>query len=195
MLPRPNIANLYADPYSDLLGEMANIHPDTIFGENNRPRIGRGVIIEEGCKIGNNTIIGNYVVMRPNTIIGDNCMIGHLTVFEGDTTIGDRVTVQTQCHITSKIIIEDDVFIAPMTCCINTHRIKHGRDFELILKGATIRRAARIGARTLVMPGIEIGENAQVGAGSLVTKNIPARECWFGSPAVFKKLVPPEELL
>jgi len=183
----------YGDPYEDLLEGMAPVYPGTKIGRN--VKLGEGVIIEEGCKIGDNTIIGHHVIMRPHTVIGNNCMVGHLTVFEGDTTVGDRVTVHAQCHITSFTVIEDDVFIGPCFCCINTNRIKHGRDLELRLKGATIRRAARIGARTLMMPETEVGENAQVGAGSLITKNIPTKECWFGSPAIFKRLIPSEEYL
>jgi len=185
--------NPYSLPYKRLLGQWDLVHPSVNFGEN--VRLGHGVIIEEGCDIGHNTVIGHYVVLRPHTIIGRDCMIGHLSVCEGDTVIGDRTTIHDQSHITSHAFFEDDIFIGPCFCCINTLQIKHGRDFALVLNGPTIRRAARIGARVLIMPGLEIGENAQVGAGSIVTRDIPPRECWYGAAAKFMRMVPDNELL
>ena len=193
MQKKADPSNLYSTPFTEALRGFGLIHPDVKFGSN--VTLGEGVIIEEGCKIGANTFIGHYVVLRPRTIVGHNCMIGHLSVCEGDTVIGDRTTIHDQSHITSHAIFEEDIFIGPSFCCINTQHIKHGRDIILTLKGPIIRRAARIGARVFVMPGLEIGENAQIGAGSVVTKDVPDRECWFGNPAYFKKMVPDEELL
>ena len=186
-------SNLYELPYENLLGQYGLIHPSVKFGEN--VRLGTNVVIDEDCVIGDNTLIGHNVILRSRTIIGQNCMIGHSSVCEGDTIIGDRTTIHDQSHITSHAVFEEDIFIGPCFCCINTHQIKHGRNFPLELKGPMIRRAARIGARTLVMPGVEIGENAQIGAGSVVTKNIPPLECWYGSPAKYIKIVPEDELL
>ena len=188
-----NLSNPYSERFTRLHGEFDLIHPDVKFGKN--VRIGAGVIIEEGSEIGDNSLIGNYVVMRSRTMIGQDSMIGHLTVCEGDTIIGDRVLIHAQCHITKGVIIEDDVFIAPFFCGANTSQIVHGRNYPLILNPYRINRAARIGIGVIVLPGITIGENAQVAAGSLVTKDIPAEECWQGSPAIFKKKVPREELL
>jgi acetyltransferase-like isoleucine patch superfamily enzyme len=118
-----------------------------------------------------------------------------LTVFEGDTVIGNRVLIHSQCHITKGVIIEDDVFIAPLFCGANTPRIVHGRDYSLILEPYHIRRAARIGIGVSILPEVTIGANALIGAGSVVTRNVPDGECWFGNPAIFKKMVPVEELL
>ncbi len=185
--------NPYEMPYDDLLKGWHPIHPYTVFGKN--VKVGQGVVIERDCKIGDNTIIAHHVVMRPKTIIGNDCVIGHLNVFEGECKIGDRVLIHAQCHITKDVVIEDDVFIAPFFLGANTMRIKHGRDFPLVIEGYKIRRAARIGIGVLVMPGIEIGENALIGAGSLVTKNVPAREIWIGSPARKVGNVPDDELL
>lgn len=186
-------SNPYSERFIRSLKGFDLVHPNTGFGSN--VKLGEGTIIEEGCKIGDNTFIGHYVVIRPNTVMGNNCMVGHLTVFEGDTVVGDRVLIHAQCHITKGVIIEDDVFIAPLFCGANTPRIVHGRDYPLILEPYYIKRAARIGIGVSILPGVIIGENTQIGAGSVVTRNVPDGECWFGSPAVFKKMVPAEELL
>ena len=193
MQKKADPSNPYSEPFTRSLEGIGLIHPSTKFGSN--IRLGEGVIIEEGCKIGDNTFIGHYTVIRPNTLIGNDCVIGHLTVFEGDATIGNRVLIHAQCHITKGVTIEDDVFIAPLFCGANTPRIVHGRDYSLILRPYHIKRAARIGISVSILPGITIGENAQIGAGSVVTKDVPDRECWFGNPAYFKKMVPDEEFL
>jgi len=188
-----NQSNLYSVPYKNLLGQWDLIHPSVKFGKN--VRVGHGVIIEENCSIGDNTLIGHYVVLRPQTIIGQDCMIGHLTVCEGSVSIGDRVLIHAQCHITKGAVIGDDVFIGPFFCGANTQRIVHGREYPLVLNPYLIKRAARVGIGVLVLPGVVIGENAQVGVGSIVTKDVPDRECWVGNPAKFKNMVPEVELL
>lgn len=183
----------YKKPYKSAIGSNDPIHWSTKFGRN--VTLGEGVIIEEGCKIGNSTFIGHYTILRPDTKIGNNCRIGHLTVFEGNCIIGDRVLIHAQCHITKGVKIEDDVFIAPFFCGANTQKIKHGRNFDLEIDGYTIKRAARIGIGVLVLPGKVIGENAQVGVGAVVTKDIPSKEIWVGNPAKKLKDVPEDELL
>jgi acetyltransferase-like isoleucine patch superfamily enzyme len=186
-------ANPYAERYSDALDGIGPIHPNTVFGSN--VSLGRNVIIEEGCFIGNNSFIGHGCILRPNVIMGDDCKIGHLTVFEGDCTIGNRVLIHAQCHITKGVIIADDVFIAPFFCGANTKRIVHGREYPLTIDGFIIRRAARIGIGVLLLPGVTIGENAMVGAGSLVTKDVGDGEIWLGHPAKMVGMVPKDELL
>jgi len=179
--------------YKEIYGGVGLIHPTTTFGKN--VKLGHGVIIEEGCEIGDNTYIGNYTVLRPGTKIGKDCVIGHLTVFEGDSVIEDRVLIHAQCHITKGVLIEEDVFIAPFFCGANTRRIKHGRKYELKIIPYIIRRAVRIGIGVLVLPGVVIGENAQIGVGSIVTKHVPPREIWIGSPAEKYKDVPKSEII
>lgn len=188
---KPN--NPYNYPYKDLLDGYAPIHPSVKFGKN--VRVGKGVVMEEGCVIGDNTIIGNYVIMRPGISIGCDCVIGHLTVFEGESTIGNRVLIHAQCHITKGVIIEDDVFIAPFFCGANTPRIVHGRNYPLELKPYIIKRAARICISVSVVPGITIGENSLVGTGSVVTHDVPNGEIWYGNPARYKGRVAEDELL
>ena len=187
------MSNIYSEKYIDALYGNSPIHWSTKFGKN--VRLGVNVVIEKNCIIGDNTFIGHNTVLRPNTVIGKDCVIGHLTVFEGDAIIHDRVLIHAQCNITKNTLIESDVFIAALFCSANTEKIVHGRNYELKISGPTIRRAARLGVGVLMLPGLEIGENAQVGAGSLVTENVPAGQIWFGVPFRYIKNVPVDELL
>jgi len=77
----------------------------------------------------------------------------------------------------------------------NTPRIVHGRNYPLEIKKYTIRRAVRIGINVSVLPGVEIGENAMIGVGSVITKDIPPRQLWLGNPARYFKDVPEDEIL
>lgn len=186
-------SNLYKKAYKLVLGSNDLIHYATKFGEN--VKLGHGVIIDEDCVVGNDTFIGHHVVLRSHTRIGNNCMIGHLVVCEGNATIGNRVTIHDQSHITKGAIIEDDVFIAPGLFGANTPKIVHGRNFPLVLKPYKVKRAARIGMAVTILPGLIIGENSLVGAGSVVTHNVPDGEIWFGNPATKHGDVPKDELL
>jgi len=185
--------DIYTNKWKDALKGWGPIHCSTKFGEN--VKLGYGVVIEKNCIIGDNTFIGHHTVLRPGTIIGKNCTIGHLNVFEGECIIQDRVLIHSQCHITKNILIEEDVFIAPFFVGANTLRIVHGRNYPLKIKGYIIRRAARIGIGVNVLPGVEIGENAMIGVGSVVTKDIPPRQLWLGNPARYFKDVPGNEIL
>jgi len=183
----------YNQPYQDLGGSCHRIHWSTKFGKN--VKIGFGTVIEENCEIGDNTIITHNCVIRPNTKIGSNCIIGHGAMFEGDSRIGDRVLIHAQCHITKGIIIEDDVFLGPNVVTGNTKNIKHGRNFDLVLTAPIIRRAVRIGGGVCLTPGVEIGTNAFIGMGAVVTKNVPPGELWLGNPARYFRDIPEDEWL
>ncbi len=139
-------------------------------------------LIESNVKLGHNIFIGFGCVIRTNTTIGNDCSFGHLTVIEG-AKIGDRVRFHAQCHITKGTVVEDDVFIGPCYVSTNTKNIDHGRGINPLIEGPVIKRAARIGGGVIIVPGITIGENALIGAGSLITKDVPNKEIWFGSPA------------
>lgn len=171
------------------------IHPSVIFGAG--CKVGFHVVIDRDCIIGDRVFIGNSCMIRSGVKIGAGSVIGHLSVIESDTVIGERVTIQSQCHITKNAKIGDDVFFGPATTCINTRRISHGRGYQAKLEGPDIRRAVRIGAAAVIMPGCVIGENAVLGAGSVLTssKTIPPREVWFGTPATRRGMVAESEVL
>lgn len=182
--------NIYGNHY--IQSKFDPIHPDAIFGKN--VRLGYYVVIEEECEIGDNTYIGNFCVMRPKTKIGKNCKIGHSTVFEGRGRLGDRITIMPHAQICLDAVIEDDVFLGPMYIGLNTKRIAHGRG-KAIYSPPIIKRAARIGGGVIVMPGVVVGENSLVGAGALVTKDVPDRAIVMGMPARIVGQVPEKEIL
>ena len=172
--------DIYKRRFIELL-ETDRISPDCKIGEN--VKIGENTIIERGCNIGNNVFIGHNTVIRSGNTIGDDSVIGHLVMIEADSWIGKNTTIQSQCHITKYAKIDDHVFIGPKAMLINTNKISHGRDFEPNLEGPHICFAARIGSGAIIMPGKIVGKNAVVGAGSVVTQNIPPEQIWYGNPA------------
>lgn len=186
------MSNIYKDKFISLLNGAAPIHYNIRLGQN--VKIGANVVIEKNCIIGDNCLIGHNVVMRERTVLGDNCLIGHNTVFEGDIKVNNHVTIHCQCHITSHMRIGEDTFIGPMVATGNTRNIVHGRGMTLSLKGPTIGRGVRVGLGSILTPGITINDNAYIGAGSVVTKDVPEAQMWFGSPAKFIKMVDGKEL-
>jgi len=157
--------------------------------------IAYGVLLQGDIEIGENSRIFEYTILKDKTKIGSNTTVGNQVCGEPEVTIGNQCSIWSQCHLTSGLIVEDRVFMAPMFMGTNTKRISFGRDYEVVREPPIIRYGARIGAGVTVLPGVEIGEQALIGAGSVVTKNVPAREVWVGNPARRIRDVPKDELL
>lgn len=154
-----------------------------------------GAVIFAGSRVGSRTVIGDQAFVREDVIIGESCGIGRGVCIENQTTIGNRCSIQSNSYITRLCVIEDDVFIAPCVTTTNDNFMGRTEARHGLLKGATIRRAARIGGGVVILPGIEIGEEAFVAAGALVTKDIPAGKLVAGLPARVWRDVPDEERL
>jgi UDP-3-O-[3-hydroxymyristoyl] glucosamine N-acyltransferase len=184
--------NIYTRRWESPIGDHDRIGPNCKIGKN--VKIGNFTIVEDGCVICDNVFIGHLSVLRNNVTVGENSIIGHLVMIESDAWIGKNSTIQSQCHITKFARIDDHVFLGPKAMLINTNRISHGRGFEPELRGPQICFAARIGSGSVIMPGRVIGKNASVGAGSVVTHDVPSGEVWVGNPARFKRLVPEKEI-
>ncbi|UYZ82832.1 N-acetyltransferase [Entomomonas sp. E2T0] len=132
--------------------------------------------------IGENTKIWQFCVVLANAIIGKNCNICSHVFIENKTKIGSNVTVKCGVQIWDGIVIEDDVFIGPnVTFCNDKYPKSRNTDWQLA--GILIKKGASIGANATLLPGITIGENAIVGAGSVVTKNVAANTTVIGNPA------------
>lgn len=133
--------------------------------------------------IGERTYIWQYTIVLPGAVIGSDCNINCHCFIENDVVIGDRVTVKSGVYIWDGLRIADDVFIGPNVTFANDRyprsRIKPEK-FEPII----LERNCSIGAGSTILPGVRIGAYALVGAGSLVTKDVPEKSIVYGSPAV-----------
>lgn len=132
--------------------------------------------------IGSDTNIWQFCVVMPDAVIGSNCNICANVVIENEVRIGDNVTVKSGVQIWDGVTIEDNVFIGPNVTFTND-RYPRSKNSDWKLESILIKAGASIGANSTILPGITIGENAMVGAGSVVTKDIPAGELWIGNPA------------
>lgn len=133
-------------------------------------------------QIGQGTRVWQFVVVLKGANIGADCNICAQTLIEGDVVIGDRVTVKSGVQIWDGSVIGDDVFIGPNATFSNDlypRSKQHPKKFS----GVTIHKGASIGANATLLPGITIGERAMVGAGAVVTKDVPARAVVVGNPA------------
>lgn len=168
------------------------IHPSVEHGD--RVRVGHGVVIDENVVIGCNVLIGHNVVIRCGTRIGSDVVIGHNSTIEEDVIIDTHTRIQANCYITKGTRIGTSVFIGPCVCTTNDWKIAtHGRPIEWKLEPATIHHGARIGARVLLMPGVVVGENALVGAGSIIACDIPKNAIFHGDRAYDTGVVPVKE--
>lgn len=163
------------------ISESAYIHPS--------------VEIPDDLVIGDNSKIFNFVKLAPKVKIGHNTIIGALTNFEADVDIGNHVTIYSQSHLTTGLVIEDYAWIGPMFMGLNTKRIRHVRDLELKIEPPRINFGARIGAGVGLNPDVIIGREAVIDSWSRVTKNVPDFEIWRGFPAKKIGMVPDNERL
>ena len=137
-----------------------------------------GSVIYSGVKIGKNLRTGHNILIRENTEIGDDVLIGTNSVIDGNCQIGSKVSVQTNVYITAYTVIEDNVFMGPCAVTTNDKYMEYGAK----LIGPVIKKGAKIGANSTILPEIVIGENAIVGAGSVVTRDVKSKEVVAGVP-------------
>ena len=157
--------------------------------------IGAGVVVYAGSKIASNVLIADTAAIRENVTIGEFTIVGRGVTVENLTTIGRKCKLETGCYITAYSTVEDYCFIAPKVTTTNDNYLGRTEERFKHFKGVTVRRGGRIGGGAVILPGIEIGEDAVVAAGAVVTKNIPARQIWAGVPARYFRETPEEQLL
>lgn len=140
--------------------------------------------------IGDGTKIWQFCVVLPNAVIGDNCNICSHCFIENKVRIGNNVTIKNGVYLYDGMVIEDDVFIGPNASFTND---KHPRSkiYPEQFAQTLIKKGASIGAGAVLLPGITVGEFAMVGAGSVVTKDVPAHALVHGNPATVKKQLKP----
>lgn len=171
------------------IGDDVVIFPNVYIGENTKIGDGSivqyGAFIEHDCTIGKHCRIGTNAVLRRQTNIGDQSIFGSLSASEGKNWIGNHVLIHSQCHLTSGIIIEDWVFIAPLFVGANDPKMLHGRRHveKFVPKGPHIKFGSGLAVNVTLLPGVVIGRECMIGASSLVTKDVPDFSIAFGAPA------------
>jgi acetyltransferase-like isoleucine patch superfamily enzyme len=167
--------------------------PPAVIGP--RTIVSAGAIVFAGSVIGERVILGDQSCVRERVTIGDDVVLGRGSLVENDTTIGAMTRIQAEAYVTAYSKIEEHVFIAPCVVTTNDNFMGRTERRHELMKGPTIRRGARIGGGAILCPGIEIGEEAFVGAGAVVTKDVPPRVVVVGNPARVLRDVPEDELL
>ena len=157
--------------------------------------VSTGAIVFAGTKLGERVIVGDAARVRERCVVGDDVVIGSGSLVENDTTIGALTKIQAEAYITAYSTLEDEVFIAPCVVTTNDNFMGRTEKRHELVRGPTIRRGARVGAGAVLCPGVEIGEEAFVGAAAVVTKDVPPRVVVVGNPARVLRDVPAEELL
>lgn len=157
----------------------------TVLGDNCHIR--RGTIIYAGVKIGNNFTTGHFVLMREANVIGDNVIIGSFTELGLHNKIGDNTRIHSRCFL-EDVILGKDVFVGPGVVFTNDPHPSSPK-FRSCFRGATVDDGAMIGGGVTVLPWVHIGKRALVGAGSVVSKNVPASAVVVGNPATKIKTI------
>ena len=186
-----------------VLGKVPSLSPSSTAKKGELPglRLGAGCVVSTGAVVyrgvamGPGCVIGDLASVRERCLLGERVVVGRGTCVENDTMIGDFTKIQSNAYITAYMTIEDHVFVAPCVQTTNDNFMGRTERRHALIKGATIRRGARIGGGVLLCPGVEVGEEAFIAAGAVVTKDAPARKVLVGMPARVVRDVPAEELL
>jgi acetyltransferase-like isoleucine patch superfamily enzyme len=151
-------------------------------------------VVVAGAHLGDDVIVGDQAFVRERSRVGAGTVVGRGSTVDCDVTIGARVRIQTDVYVTAFSVVEDDVFLGPGASTTNDDTMgRHGPEYEL--RGATLRRACRIGGRVVLCPGVEVGEEAYVAAGAVVTRDVAPRTVVMGVPARVVREVGDEDLL
>tara|TARA_Y100001972_G_scaffold116229_1_gene153854 strand:- start:988 stop:1449 length:462 start_codon:yes stop_codon:yes gene_type:complete len=134
------------------------------------------------CRIGEGTTVWQFVVILKGAEIGRDCNICAQTLIEGDVIVGDRVTVKSGVQLWDGTRIENNVFIGPNATFTNDI-FPRSKVYPDAFKGITVKEGASIGANATLLPGVTVGANALVGAGAVVTRDVPDRAVVAGNPA------------
>ncbi len=153
-----------------------------------------GAVVFAGSHVGEGVILGDQCFVRERCRIGPRTVIGRGSAVDNDVQIGARVKVQTGAYLTAYTVVEDDVFVAPSVTTANDNTMSRHAPGDG-LHGPVLRRACRIGAGAVLLPGVEIGEEAFVAAGAVVTRDVAPRTLVAGVPARVLREVREEELI
>ncbi len=153
-----------------------------------------GAVVYAGATVGARSIIGDQAQVREGSRVGERSVVGRASCVDFNATVGNRVSIQTGVYVTSWAVVEDDVFLGPGVLMTNDDTMgRHPKGARL--DAPVVRRAARVGGAAVLVPGVEIGEEAFVGAGAVVTRDVAPREVVVGLPARPVRQVDDTELI
>src|SRR5213078_1760768 len=157
--------------------------------------VSTGAVVFAGTRVGARVILGDQTCVRERCEIGDDVVLGRGSLIENDTTVGALTKIQAHAYITAYSTLEENVFIAPCVATTNDNYMGRTERRHELVKGPTIRRGARVGGAAVLLPGIEVGEEAFVGAGAVVLSDVEPGMVVVGNPARPIRQVPEDELL
>jgi len=157
--------------------------------------IGTMAIIYRGARLEEGVMVADLATVREETEIGSLTIIGRGVAVENKVQIGARCKIETNAYITALSAISDDCFVAPEVTFTNDRFVGRTRERFRYHRGVTMYRGARVGANATILPGVSIGEDALIGAGSVVTRDVSPRMTVLGAPAREHRQVPMEQLL
>ncbi len=180
---------------ASIISEKASIAKGVIIGRyciiEDLVELKEGAIVEDyamvmrGSVVGRNTKIGTYTKIGKNVVVGDKCSFTSFCEIRDNCRIGHNVTMGSRGTLSAGTVVEDDVVMKYSFVVTDTPDLK--KNDEKIV--GVLRKKSRFGANVVIMPGVQIGENAEIGACSQVRKNVPADEVWFGIPAKYYRKV------
>ena len=156
--------------------------------------VSTGAVVFAGSIVGPRCIVGDQSCIRERVQLGENCVLGRGSLIENDTSVGAGTRIQAGAYITAYSTLEEDVFIAPCVVTTNDNYMGRTERRRTEMRGPTIRRSARIGGGAIICPGVEIGAEAFVGAGAVVTKDVAPGKLVVGNPARVLRDVAADEL-
>ncbi len=157
--------------------------------------VGTGVVLYRGAAVDAKVLLADLCTVRENVTIGRGTIVGRGVTVENFCTVGRFCKLESECYITAYSTLEDRVFIAPGVVTSNDNFVGRTAERFKHFKGVTVKRGGRVGAGAVILPGIVVGEDALVAAGSVVTRDVPARMIVMGQPAKPLRPVPVEQLL
>ena len=163
-----------------------------VIGANTK--ICTAAIVFASARIGEGAVIGDQAYVRERATVGDGALVGRGSAIDNDVVVGDRVSIQTMVYVTGFSVVEDDVFVGPGVTTTNDNTMMR-QDRSAPIVGSTLRRACRIGGGVTIAPGVEVGEEAFVATGAVVTRDVPPRTLVMGVPAKPVREVGDEELV
>ncbi len=161
---RPDIGRYYATSQGAAIGKDCIVRS--------------GTVVYEMAQLGDRVRTGHNALIREQCVIGDDTLIGSSAMLDGMVKVGRRVSIQSNAYLPNLTVVEDDVFIAPNVCFTNDRYPQTRR-----LIGVVVERNAIICANATLIAGVKVGENAVVGAGAVVTKDVPHDTVVVGNPA------------